>query len=99
MIYEIDFDKNDNWLDGPLPSSEPRPPSGWVGLERIMPSLVRMFCKKTERALEFGTEYGYSTAVLAQLFDHVTGVDWFKGDEHSGVREDYYEKSAANLAK
>jgi hypothetical protein len=99
VIYEIDFDKNDNWLDGPLPSSEPRPPSGWVGLERIMPALVRMFCKGNDTALEFGVEYGYSTATLAQLFGQVKGVDWFKGDEHSGERGDYYEKSAANLAK
>lgn len=99
VIYEIDFDKNDNWLDGPLPSSEPRPPSGWVGLERIMPSLVRMFCKQMESALEFGVEYGYSTAVLAQLFSHVTGVDWFKGDPHSGERENYYETTRANLSR
>jgi hypothetical protein len=99
VIYEIDFDKNDNWLDGPLPSSDPRPPSGWVGLERIMPSLVRMFCKKTDHALEFGVEYSYSTAVLAQLFKKVDGVDWFIGDEHSGQRENYYEKALANSSK
>lgn len=99
MIHEITYDFTDNWLDGPLPSSEPRPPSGWVGLERILPSLVRMFCKGRKTALEFGVEYGYSTATLAQLFDHVTGVDWFKGDEHSGEREDYFEKSQSNLAR
>jgi len=96
-IHVIDFPKNDNWLDGPLPSSEPRPPSGWIGLERIMPELVRLFCKKREFALEFGVEYGYSTAVLAQLFHNVTGVDWFVGDEHSGQRENYYAKTVANL--
>lgn len=99
MIYPIDFDKNDNWLDGPLPSSDPRPPSGWVGLERILPSLTRMFCKKLDCALEFGVEYGYSTATLAQLFTTVDGVDWFQGDEHSGVRDNYFEKSLSNLSK
>lgn len=97
VIYEIDFTKHENWLDGPLPTSEPRPPSGWVGLEKIMPSLVRMFCKGRRYALEFGVEYGYSTTVLSQLFDHVTGVDWFKGDPHSGEREDYYERTAQNF--
>jgi hypothetical protein len=97
QIHKIDFPQVDNWLDGPLPVS-PTVPSGWTGLEKIMPALVRLFCRKTELALEFGVEYGYSTSVLSQLFRDVTGVDWFKGDEHSMWREDYYETAAANLA-
>lgn len=97
MIHVIDFPKNDSWLDGPLPVS-PTVPSGWTGLEKIMPALVRLFCRGRSSALEFGVEYGYSTSVLAQLFDTVEGVDWFKGDEHSSWRDDYYETAAANLA-
>jgi hypothetical protein len=96
-IHVIDFPKNDNWLDGPLPVS-PTVPSGWTGLERIMPALVRLFCRKRESALEFGCEYTFSTNVLAQLFDHVTGVDWFKGDEHSSWRDDYSAIARANVA-
>ena len=97
QIIPIDFPKNDTWLDGPLPVS-PTVPSGWTGLEKIMPALVERFCKKREWALEFGVEYGYSTSVLAQLFCDVEGVDWFKGDEHSMWRDDYYETAASNLA-
>ena len=95
--HSIDFPQSDSWLDGPLPVS-PTVPSGWTGLERIMPSLVRLFCRNRESALEFGVEYGYSTSVLAQLFDEVHGVDWFKGDEHSNWREDYSDITIANLA-
>lgn len=97
QIHKIDFPQVDNWLDGPLPVS-PTVPSGWTGLEKIMPALVRLFCRKTEWALEFGVEYGYSTSVLSQLFRDVKGVDWFKGDEHSMWRDDYYETAATNLA-
>jgi predicted O-methyltransferase YrrM len=97
QIIPIDFPKNDNWLDGPLPVS-PTVPSGWTGLERIMPALVEMFCKQRDWALEFGVEYTYSTNVLAQLFSYVTGVDWFKGDEHSMWRDDYSEIARANIA-
>ena len=96
-ISRIEFPKYEDWLDGPLPVS-PTCPSGWTGLEKIMPSLVRLFCRGHASALEFGVEYGYSTSVLAQLFNHVNGVDWFKGDEHSGHRESYYETAKANLA-
>jgi hypothetical protein len=96
-IHVIDFPKNDNWLDVPLPIS-PTVPSGWTGLEKIMPALVKLFCREQKSALEFGVEYAYSTNVLAQLFDHVTGVDWFKGDEHSMWRDDYSETAHANVA-
>ncbi len=97
-IHVIDFPKNDHWLDGPLPISPPGP-SGWTGLEKIMPSLVKLFCRRdTKHALEFGVEYGYSTSVLAQLFTNVTGVDWFKGDEHSNWRDNYFAEASANLS-
>jgi len=44
-------------------------------------------------------EYGYSTAVLAQLFAHVTGVDLFTGDEHSTVRPNFLAETQANLSR
>lgn len=97
QIHPIDFPQNLSWLDGPLPVS-PTVPSGWTGLEKIMPALVRLFCRRRDSALEFGVEYGYSTSVLAQLFTEVHGVDWFKGDEHSNWREDYSAIAIANLA-
>lgn len=99
-MIEIDFIPTDNWLDGPLPvPADNRPPSGWAGLERSMPNLVERFCDSRGYALELGVEYGHSTTVLAQLFGHVTGVDWFKGDPHSGEREDYYQVARSNIAR
>jgi hypothetical protein len=95
IIHPVDFEPNDSWLDGPLPYVSP----GWAGLERIMPALVSQFCISRVNALEFGVEYGYSTCVLAQLFDHVTGVDTFTGDIHSGVRDNYSQVARENLAK
>jgi len=98
--HPISLPRSLSWLDGPLPSPpSPRPPSGWTGLEQVLPALVNLFCQSDrDSALEFGCEYGYSTSVLAQLFSHVTTVDWFLGDEHSGQREDYSAIARANLA-
>jgi hypothetical protein len=48
-------------------------------------------------ALEFGVEYGYSTAAMANFFQHVTGVDTFEGDGHSGRHESILESTKNNL--
>ena len=97
-MIPIEFPKSDSWLDGPLPASPTRPPSGWVGLERILPALVERFCTSRKSALELGVEYGYSTSILSQLFDHVTGVDTFTGDAHSGERPDYFAETIGYLS-
>lgn len=97
-VHAVDFPKNDNWLDGPLPVS-PTVPSGWTGLEEIMPALTKLFCRERSCALEFGVEYGYSTAILAQLFNHVTGVDTFVGDDHSTRKQDHHEFTLRNLER
>jgi len=102
QAHLIDFPMNDTWLDPqrPLPifrGSYP-PGSAWGGLERILPELVRLFCREDRgRALEFGVEWGYSTAALAQLFSEVVGVDTFRGDPHSGFKEDHLKETRANL--
>ena len=66
-------------------------PSGWAGLERIMPSLIKDFSINPNRAVEFGVEWGYSTAVFSQCFKEVIGVDTFTGDQHSGFKEDHMQ--------
>jgi hypothetical protein len=97
-VHQIDFPKDDSWFTGPLPEN-PAVPSGWRGLEKIMPSLIKLFCRNDRvTALEFGVEYGYSTAILAQLFGHVLGVDTFVGDDHSSHKEDHHEITLKNLA-
>ena len=59
-------------------------PSGWRGLETILGDIVERFCEKTETAVEFGVEYGFSTVALSNYFKWVIGVDHFMGDEHAG---------------
>lgn len=58
-------------------------PSAWRGLEGIILDITEQFGLKRERALEFGVEFGYSTIVLSNYFDHVDGVDTFRGDQHT----------------
>lgn len=95
MIFEIDFEHDEKWLDGPLPGGS----DGWRGLEKIMPALVDRFCLSKDICLEFGVEYGYSTSVLAQLFRKVIGIDRFTGDEHSGIRSNYRTQTISNLSR
>lgn len=97
-IHNIELEPKDNWLDGPLPVSY-NAPSGWTGMEKIMPALLDRFDVGRNTALEFGVEYGHSTAILAQLFDHVTGVDIFVGDDHSSHRANYYNLTSKNLER
>ena len=52
----------------------------WIGLEKIILDIVEFSKIRQDSALEFGVEYGYSTAVLANYFETVTGVDIFTGD-------------------
>lgn len=66
----------------------PNPGSAWRGLDGILPALINDFNIGTSECLEVGVEGGYSTAALAHYFESVTGVDHFKGDEHSGIKED-----------
>ena len=63
--------------------------SAWKGLECVVPGIVDQFCKKTDSALEFGVDTGYSTSVLAQLFTSVIGVDTFEGDVHAKPEHEY----------
>jgi hypothetical protein len=53
---------------------------------------------KTDSALEFGVEFGYSTAVFANYFKQVIGVDIFTGDMHAGYHGDLFEFTRNNLS-
>ncbi|HNR08864.1 MAG TPA: class I SAM-dependent methyltransferase [Saprospiraceae bacterium] len=70
--------------------------SAWKGLEEIIPSILQQFHIPKNHCLEFGVEYGFSTAIFAQLFDEVIGVDTFEGDAHAGY-QDTYQKARENL--
>jgi hypothetical protein len=112
-IITIDFDRDDSYITNPLPLPPfpqepiyPDWPSAWKGLEGVLPAIITRFGIRQESALEFGCEYGYSTAALAQLFTHVTAVDTFLGDEHSDLqlgggvtrpRDDFFAYTKRNL--
>ena len=65
--------------------------SAWRGIEQIIPSIMKDFNIQGNKALEFGVDYGYSTAVLANYFSAVTGVDIFTGGQHGPRGDDLFE--------
>jgi hypothetical protein len=69
----------------------------WVGLEKIILDIIEFSEIETKSALEFGVEFGYSTAVLANYFEKVIGVDIFTGDAHTGFHGDIYDLTRNNL--
>jgi hypothetical protein len=71
--------------------------SAWVGLPQVMEAVVKEFQIPTDRALEFGVEWGYSTSALANIFDHVVGVDTFLGDQHTGGKANHFKETQKNL--
>lgn len=70
----------------------------WMGLEKIILDIIEFSEIPRETALEFGVEFGYSTAVFGNYFNRVTGVDTFAGDLHAGHFGDLYEQTKANLS-
>lgn len=71
----------------------------WVGLEQVLADIISFSGIKTNTALEFGVEFGYSAAALANYFTHVTGVDIFTGDHHAGYHGDIYEETRTRLSQ
>lgn len=69
----------------------------WVGLEKIIADIIEFSGIETNSALEFGVEFGYSTAAFANYFKRVTGVDIFTGDIHAGMHGDIYSLTKNNL--
>ena len=72
-------------------------PTAWTGCESILRDVMLRFKIKSNTALEFGVDYGYSTAALANFFNRVIGVDTFLGDVHAGARENLLEKATNAL--
>jgi hypothetical protein len=72
--------------------------TAWKGIESILADLIRQFNVGRQRCLEFGVEFGYSTAALSCFFDEVTGVDLFTGDKHTVNRSDIFAETSARLS-
>jgi hypothetical protein len=75
----------------------PSKSKAWVGLEKVVLDIIEFAEIERNKALEFGVEFGYSTAAFANYFRHVTGVDIFTGDAHAGFRGDIYDETKNNL--
>lgn len=73
-------------------------PTAWGDIPTIINDIIDRFKINPKRALEFGTEFGYSTSALANYFEEVTGVDIFTGDIHAGIVSNHYEYTKANMA-
>jgi hypothetical protein len=72
--------------------------TAWKGIESVLGDLMRRFNVGTHRCLEFGVEYGYSTAALSCFFDSVTGVDIFVGDKHTDNKRDIFAETSTRLS-
>ena len=73
--------------------------SAWKGLELVIPDIIAYTGVKKHSCLDLGVEFGYSTAVFANYFESVTGVDLFTGDIHAGFKADMYAIAKANLSE
>ena len=72
--------------------------TAWKGIESILSDLIAKFDIGTRRCLEFGVEYGYSTAALSCFFDTVIGVDTFLGDKHTQDNRDIFAETSSRLS-
>lgn len=73
-------------------------PSAWGDIPTIINDIIDRFKINPKKALEFGTEFGYSTSALANYFEEVISVDIFTGDIHAGIVLDHYEYTKNNLS-
>jgi hypothetical protein len=73
--------------------------TAWKGIESVLGDLIQRFGIGTRRCLEFGVEFGYSTAALSCFFDSVTGVDIFIGDKHTRDKGDIFAETSARLSR
>jgi hypothetical protein len=72
--------------------------TAWKGIESVLGDLIQTFGIGTRTCLEFGVEYGYSTAALSCFFDSVTGVDTFLGDRHTRDTGDNFAGTSERLS-
>ena len=73
-------------------------PSSWRGLGSVIDDVLERFGVKRKVCLELGVEYGYSAVAFSNFFDKVIGVDTFTGDQHSGIRTNFFETTKELLS-
>lgn len=72
--------------------------TAWKGIESIIGDLIQKFHVGRHKCLEFGVEFGYSTAALSSFFDEVVGIDRFTGDKHTVNRRDIFSETSKNVS-
>lgn len=86
----------------PLKKTEPENTieivSAWKGLELIIEDIIERFQLGTEKCIEFGVEFGYSSVVFSNYFEEVTGIDTFEGDIHTDHKGNHYESTKDSLS-
>lgn len=82
-----------------MPDRQMQVPSAWDGLQYIIPDIIHRFSIGDESCLEFGVEFGFSTAALSSYFRSVIGVDTFQGDTHTSNKDDIYQLTKERLAR
>lgn len=80
------------------PARELQVVSAWAGIPNILSDIIERFHIKTDRCLEFGVEFGFSTVALSSYFDSVIGVDTFQGDQHTVNKRNIYEETVRRLS-
>ena len=73
-------------------------PTAWKEVTPVIYDILKRFHVPMESMIEFGVDYGYSTAVFANFFTSVVGVDTFEGDCHAGYRNNLLEQTTAALS-
>lgn len=63
--------------------------SAWGNIPVIIKDIILRFNLKTDKALEFGVERGFSTTALAHYFKDVIGVDTWDWDFGDGIDRSY----------
>jgi hypothetical protein len=71
--------------------------TAWKGIESVIADILERFHIGNDCCLEFGVEYGYSTAALSCFFKSVRGVDTFAGDQHTVNKKDIFRETGARL--
>ena len=73
--------------------------SAWKGLELIIEDILNTYKVGRKSCIEFGVEFGYSTAVFSNYFDKVVGIDTFEGDIHTAHKGDHFEDTKKRLSE
>jgi predicted O-methyltransferase YrrM len=74
-------------------------PSAWGDIPTILKDIIVRFNLKTNIALEFGVDFGFSTSALSNYFIKVIGVDTFRDTCRDGILRESKYTSVVDILK